>query len=184
MKKIIGFLAALVMLFTLSSCVTTAQAHVDDVYDDVDINLVVTYGVPYYDVDGLLMYYIYRNMYYYPYFYYNRYYLHRYYRPLPPSRMHRYRPVPRDAFKNHYHPNMRHHGHMPKHNTMPSMNHRRPIGDKPNPNIRQIQPSRPNTSINRGPSIPNINSSRGSRSMSQPRGGSRPMSGGRGSGRR
>ena len=71
MKKIIGILAALIMCFTLSSCVTSAQAQVDEVYydDNIDISVVVTYGTPYYNTEGLLLYYIYRDMFYYPYYY-------------------------------------------------------------------------------------------------------------------
>ena len=112
MKKIISILAALMMCFTLSSCVTTASAQIDDIYDDVDISVVVTYGTPYYNTEGLLLYYIYRDMFYYPYYYHNRYYLHRYSRPLPPERMGRYKPVPRDFYHNHR-PPQRHHGTTP-----------------------------------------------------------------------
>jgi hypothetical protein len=100
MKKIFSILIALAMCFTLSSCVVSAQAQIDDMYDEVDIRLIVSYGTPYYTTDGLLMYYIYRNMYYYPYYYNNRYYLHRYSKPLPPNRMRMYRPVPRDFYKH------------------------------------------------------------------------------------
>ena len=37
MKKIIGILVSLMLCFTLTSCVTTATAQIDDMYDDVDI---------------------------------------------------------------------------------------------------------------------------------------------------
>ena len=102
MKKIISILAALMMCFTLSSCVTTAQAQVDGVYydDNIDVSLVVTYGTPYYNTEGLLLYYIYRDMFYYPYYHNNRYYLHRYSRPLPPPRARMYKPVPRDFYRH------------------------------------------------------------------------------------
>ena len=115
MKKITEFLIGVVLCFTLSSCITTAQAQIDDVYDDnVDINLVITYGTPYYNVEGLLLYYIYDNLYYYPYYYHNRYYLHRYSRPIPPHWRNRYRPVSRDFYKHNRHD--RHFGnHPPKH---------------------------------------------------------------------
>ena len=58
MKKIIGILAVLMMCFTLSSCVTAAQAQVDRVYydDNVEISVVVTYGAHYYNTYGLLLY--------------------------------------------------------------------------------------------------------------------------------
>ena len=106
MKKIIGILAMLMMLFTLSSCVTAAQAQVDAVYDvyddDVDVNVVITYGTPYYNAEGLLLYYMYRDMFYYPYIYNNMYYFHRYSRPLPYNRYYRYyRPLPRDFHRHH-----------------------------------------------------------------------------------
>ena len=106
MKKLFIFLVGLTMVFSLTSCVTTAYAY-DDMYDDADIEVVVTYGTPYYNAEGLLLYYIYRDLYYYPYFYNDRYYLHRYYRPLPPNRMRHYRPVPRDFYR--HNPPHRHH---------------------------------------------------------------------------
>ena len=167
MKKIIGILAALMMCFTLSSCVVTAQA--DDMYDDVDISLVITYGTPYYDTEGLLLYYIYRDMFYYPYYYHNRYYLHRYSRPLPPQvYRERYRPIPRDAFRNHHRhndrPNVRHDNHPPKPHgdTRPNGNH------KPRPNTNQ---SRPTPNVNRSGNIG------GNRPMAQPRSSTRSVGG-------
>ena len=92
MKKIIGILAALMMCFTLSSCVTPAQAQIDGVYDGVSVDVVIGYGTPIYNAEGLLMYYIYRDLYYYPYIHNNRYYFHRYTRPLPPHRHHHVAP--------------------------------------------------------------------------------------------
>ena len=104
MKKIIGFLVSLMLCFTLTSCVTTAAAQIDDVYDDgIDISLVITYGTPFYNTEGLILYYVYRDMFYYPCFYYDRYYLYRYHRPLPPNRLNRlrgYRPIPRDYYRH------------------------------------------------------------------------------------
>lgn len=140
MKKIIGILAALMMCFTLSSCITPAQAQIDGVYDNVSIDVIIGYGRPIYDAEGLLMYYIYRDLYYYPYIYNNKYYFHRYYRPLPPNR---YAHVPRD-FHRHYAPQRGgiytpHHNHggghyAPHHgspNRHPSMNNG---GNRPRPN--------------------------------------------------
>ena len=130
MKKIIGILAALMMCFTLSSCITPAQAQIDGVYDGVSVDVVIGYGTPIYNAEGLLMYYIYRDLYYYPYIYNNRYYFHRYYRPLPPDR---YRPVPRDFYR-HYQPHHGHGGHYTPHhgspNRHPSINHG---GNRPRP---------------------------------------------------
>lgn len=124
MKKIIGILAALMMCFTLSSCITPAQAQIDGVYDGVSVDVVIGYGTPIYNAEGLLMYYIYRDLYYYPYIYNNRYYFHRYYKPLPPDR---YRPVPRDFYR-HYQPHHGHGGHYAPHhhgspNRHPNVNH-------------------------------------------------------------
>ena len=159
MKKIIVILAILMTLFTLSSCVTAAQAQVDAVYDvyddDVDINVVVTYGTPYYNTSGLLMYYVYRDMFYYPYYYNNRYYLHRYHRPLPFNRMERYRPVPRDFYKYNRPHTRPHDGGRHHHHVTPQNNHRyhvTPNGHnnhpRPNGGIRPNGGMRPN--INRG----------------------------------
>lgn len=183
MKKIIGILTALIMTFALSSCVTTAQAQVDDMYDGVDISLVITYGTPYYNTEGLLLYYIYRDMFYYPYYYHNRYYLHRYSRPLPPQvYRERYRPIPRDAF-NHHRPNVRHDNHFPRPNRgmRPNGNRQpRPNMDRSTPrhnnngNVRpNVNQPRPNT--NRGGSRPNMG---GNRSMAQPRTSTRATVGG------
>lgn len=180
MKKIIGILAALMMCFTLNSCVTSAQAQIDDMYDDVDISVVVTYGTPYYDTEGLLLYFIYRDMYYYPYYHHNRYYLHRYSRPLPPPIIReRYKPVPMDAFKRHHKPNVRHDNRPPRpnRNIRPNNNHQpRPNVNRPNTprpnNNGNVRPNtsqpRPNTNINRGGSRPNITPSRPTINNSRP----------------
>lgn len=196
MKKIIGILTALMMCFTLNSCVTSAQAQIDDMYDDdVNISLIITYGTPYYDTEGLLLYYIYRDMFYYPYYYHNRYYFHRYSRPLPPQvYRERYRPIPRDAFR-HHRPNVRHNNRPPRPNrdVRPSRNNQpRPNVNRPN-NNGNVRPNtnqpRPNTNINRGGSRPNVAPSRpsnmgGNRSMAQPRSSTRTTVGGHVGGRR
>jgi hypothetical protein len=96
MKKILSILAALMICFSLSSCVTAAHAQIDDMYDSYDVNVVVTYGIPYYNADGLVLYYLYRDIFYYPFFHNNRYYLRPYRKPLPPSGARGYRPIPRD----------------------------------------------------------------------------------------
>jgi hypothetical protein len=164
MKKIIGILTALMMCFTLSSCVTTAQAQVDDMYDDVDIEVVVTYGTPYYNTEGLLLYYIYRDLYYYPYFYHDRYYLHRYYRPLPPNRMGRYRPVPRDFYRYSQH-HRYHNGHDINHH--PNRHHN-------NHNMRPNRDNRPHNNVT--PRSNNHNRMGGNRpTMRSNSGGMRPM---------
>jgi uncharacterized membrane protein YgcG len=92
MKKIFTFI--LISLFTISlfsSCETTYAA--TTVYDDMyevgpydyyytDIYTITTYGTPYY-LDGVLQYYIYKNLYYYPFYYNNVLYYRTFYRPLP-----------------------------------------------------------------------------------------------------
>ena len=169
MKKIIGILTALIMCITLNSCAVTTQA--DDMYDDVDISLIITYGTPYYDTEGLLLYYIYRDMFYYPYYYHNRYYFHRYSRPLPTHvYRERYRPVPRDAFRHHS-PNVRHSNHPPKphRDARPNRNH------QPRPNvIPNTNQSRPTPNINRGGNMGS------SRPTPQPRSSTRTTVGGGG----
>ena len=62
MKQIITFILGLVMCISLISCATSSYAD-----DDVDVNVVVSYGTPYY----------------YPY-YGNRWYYRHHPRPLPP----------------------------------------------------------------------------------------------------
>jgi len=148
MKKIIAFLTVLIMCITLSSCITSARAGVGGTYDDVDIDVVISYGTPYYNTEGLLLYYIYRDMYYYPYYYNNRYYFHRYYKPVPYNR---YRPVPRDFYRHvdrrHYHitphnngnRHMRPNNHMRRSTTVPNrhMNGHRNRMNRPNNNGRR-----------------------------------------------
>ena len=181
MKKIISILAALMMCLTLSSCVATASAQIDEMYDDVDISLVVTYGTPYYNTEGLLLYYIYRDMFYYPYYYHNRYYLHRYSRPLPPERMRMYKPVPRDFYHNQRPPH-RHHNTTPpprrdRHDMRPNTHQQpRPNVNRPNNNVRPNVTPRPNNNINRGGNMG------GNRPTPQPRSSTRATVGGNRSG--
>ena len=144
MKKIISFILGLMMCISLSSCVTTAYAQTDD--ELVDVNVVVTYGTPYYDANGLLLYYFYRDLYYYPYYYGNRWYFRHYIRPLPPRA---YRAVPRD-FYNH----RPHVSHNRPHVTLhrPHMGGNRGFGNhRPNigshkPNGGHMRPSTPRSS--------------------------------------
>ena len=137
MKKIISIILGLVMCMTLTSCVTTASAQIDDMYDDVDVNLIITYGTPIYNAEGLLTYYIYRDLYYYPYIHNNRYYFHRYTRPLPPHRHHHVAP-PRSG------------GHVTPHRT-PHHTTRPNIGSRPTrPSGGGMRPSTPRSSTRMG----------------------------------
>lgn len=148
MKKIIGFLVSLMMCFTLTSCVTTATAQVDDMYDDIDVSLVITYGTPFYNTEGLLLYYIYRDMFYYPFIYHDTYYFHRYRHPLPPNRAWRYKPLPKDFYMHHKprggNPNNFGNHHRPRPNDIPNRNRGNvqtpPRNSTTTPN-RNIQPS-------------------------------------------
>ena len=103
MKKIFLFIVGLVMSFSLTSCVTAAYAQLDD---EADISVIVSNGTPYYNTDGLLMYYIYRDLYYYPYYYNNGWHFRHYARPLPPRH---HRPVPRDFYHHRPHQPSYHH---------------------------------------------------------------------------
>lgn len=107
MKKIISFILGIMMCMSLTSCITEAYAQNEDI--SADVNVVLTYGIPCYGVDGLLLYYTYNNLYYYPYYYNNRWYFKYYRRPLPPRS---YRPLPRGFYRHrpiiHHHPNIGH----------------------------------------------------------------------------
>lgn len=103
MKKIIGILAALAMCFTLTSCVTTAQAQIDNVYDDVEVSasVVIAHGNPVFDELNRVLYYIYDGWYYYPYVYGDGYVFYRYRHLLPRAYYYdRFRPLPRDFHRH------------------------------------------------------------------------------------
>lgn len=98
MKKFFSFIIASVMCLSLTSCVVAAEAQTDGIYvttDGVDVDVIITYGTPYYNAEGLLLYYIYRDLYYYPYYHGSRWYFRSYSRPV-----HHYRPVPRDFYRH------------------------------------------------------------------------------------
>ena len=111
MKKILVFLFGLTMLFGLTSCVTAVQAQ-DDTYIGSEVNstVVITYGTPYI-VDGMIMYYVYKGLYYYPYWVNDMYCFHVYRHPIVMDYYRRYyRPVPRDFYRHHrYDPTPRRH---------------------------------------------------------------------------
>ena len=77
MKKIVMFFVALVLTTTiLTSCCTTSAAvatsveTVDDIYagNSIDYTFIIANGRPFY-VDGVVSYYFYNGIYYYPYIY-------------------------------------------------------------------------------------------------------------------
>lgn len=107
MKKfILSLIFGISVLFSLSSCVTSAYAQdvvISNDGDNVDVSFVIRYGTPYY-INGSLQYYLYNGWYYYPYYYNNHYYYYRYSRPLPPPRHgHRFTPgrYDRPYFRHH-----------------------------------------------------------------------------------
>ena len=95
----------LMMLFSLNSCVVSSYATTqDDIYTEteadvvrsnVSFDVIIQYGTPYYR-DGMLLYYLYRDIYYYPFYYSNYWYVRAYRRPFthfdhrPYFRPHRY----------------------------------------------------------------------------------------------
>ena len=107
MKKfILSIIFGIGVLFSFSSCVTSAYAYGSD---DVDVNVVVRYGTPYY-YGGSLVYYVYDGWYYYPYSVGGRHFYHRYHKPLPYHRPH-YSPRPyRQHMSSTYRPHVRHSG--------------------------------------------------------------------------
>ena len=100
MKKIILTICMFFVLsFSFSSCIVGEYATTqDDVYyaesysevvrSNVDINIVISRGTPYY-YNGSILYYIYNGLYYYPYYYDNYWYMRVYRRPFDHVR---YRP--------------------------------------------------------------------------------------------
>ena len=129
MKKIMTFFVALVLMtVTLTSCCTSSAAvatsveTVDDVYTGttVDYTFIIANGRPFY-VDGVISYYFYNEIYYYPYVYHGVRCLHPYrydqrrgYVHVPPRG---YRPARRwmhrdDRHRFHHH-NVPHH-HRPR----------------------------------------------------------------------
>ena len=130
-KFLIGIVFAIGCM-SLVSCVTTVSAQ-DDMYgstetvvvdDNTQIEVVITYGTPYI-IDGLVQYYIYNNLYYYPYYYRNHFYWRmyrsplltypRYWRPMPRAYWYRGGKFyhPRNFDRRHYDNVIRHNHHRP-----------------------------------------------------------------------
>ena len=171
MRKLFLAIISLFMMLSLTSCVTTVSAQ-DDMYvteRNVDFEIIIRDGTPYI-IDGLVYYYFYNGLYYYPYYYNNYFYYRVYTRPLIHYPRH-WRPVPRgywfrgdrfhkpNRYDRHHFDNVRgHHNHRPQidrprpntrhnDNIRPRIenNRNRSFGTRPNPNII----NRPNN-INRG----------------------------------
>ena len=192
MKKLFIFLVSIGMALSLTSCASTAYAQTDEVYttsySNVNVDVVISYGVPVYDEADFVLYYLYKGWYYYPYWITDRYYFHIYRHPLGMDYYRRwYRPVPRD-FHRHFHYDRVPRAHKPHHSgrihhdggRMRPYNgniHNRPsVGHRPSGNH-----NRPIPNINRGGSMGN------NRPMAQPRSSTRSgghFGGSRGGGRR
>lgn len=184
------FLASLAVAFTLTSCASAAYAQTDEVYtttsdENVNVQMVISYGVPVLDEANFVMYYVYKGWYYYPYWITDRYYFHVYRHPLAVDYYRRwYRPIPRD-FHRHFRYEMtpRHYRH--------DLHGRRPHFDRPNhhgtnrmrPNVNHnhrpsMNHNRPMPNINRGVNMHRGGSIGNSRPMVQSRSSTRNSSGG------
>ena len=157
MKKYIGMIfVCLVILFTCVSCdIYTGVTTQDDVYvendivrTNVDFNVIIRYGHPYY-YEGSLLYYVYNGLYYYPFYYNNYWYVRAYRRPFnhlyyrPYFRPHRYdykfAPGHHRGFdRPNITPRPNRPGMRPSQPSRPSV---KPMPDRPG--MRPSQPSRP-----------------------------------------
>ena len=104
MKKfILSLIFGACALFSMSSCVTSAYGQdviISETDGDIDIDVVIRYGTPYY-FEGSLLYYIYNGWYYYPYYHMNDVYFYRYNRPF--RVYHGYRFVPQPSHRPVFH---------------------------------------------------------------------------------
>ena len=191
-RKLFICLIALLMMFSINSCetytyVTTqddiyVETEVDVVRSDVSFDIIIRYGTPYY-MDGVLLYYLYRDIYYYPFYYNNYWYVRAYRRPFthfdtkpyfrPHKYDHKFRPGDYRGFDKpvgnhrsnvgHRHdnrrPDVRPDNRRP--NTQPNV---RPENRQPNrqPNIQQSRPNRTVTP-QRTPNVQNRNGNFGGR---------------------
>ena len=159
-------------MFTISSCdVYTYATTQDDIYTETSVDIVrsnvsfdviIQYGTPYYR-DGVLLYYLYRDIYYYPFYYNNYWYVRAYRRPFthfdhqPYFRPHKYdyrfspghyrgfdRPD-RPAPNYRHNPNMRRPGNHPRPNVdrRPNVNRQPEVNRRPENRQLDRQPQRP-----------------------------------------
>jgi len=148
---------AIIFAFTLlatTSCVTTGYAQENaygyeqsTVRTNIDIEIVIRYGTPFL-MNGLVHYYLYNGLYYYPYYFNNHFYYNVYNRPL----LHypRYwRPLPKgywfrgNKYDNHHFNKMRRHNSMQRfENNRNRMNESKYSSIR---NVRQRSNSRVNT---------------------------------------
>lgn len=211
MKKLLFTLVlSVASMVCLQSCTTTyatAYEPYDEEYvisDNADVNIIITYGTPYY-YEGQLWYYLYNGLYYYP-FHYNGYwyfrpyatlyswdwYYYHYHHFTPHYRDYRFRPHHHDWNKPHHNgrpggPGRVHPDHPRGH--QPNVGHggRRPNSGgivRPNGNGNHPRPNG-NGGINNGrprpshtPSTVRPSSRPSSGSMGRPGEGHRPSGGG------
>jgi len=142
MRKLYILIIGLMMIFSLSSCETYTYATTqDDIYTETEVDVVrsnvsfdiiMRYGTPYYR-NGSLLYYLYRDIYYYPFYYNNYWYVRAYRRPFthfdrrPYFRPHRYdyrfRPGHHRGFNRPDRPIIKHRHH---NRVTPKIKHNRP----------------------------------------------------------
>ena len=199
MKKICLFIIGLMMMFSLSSCETYTYATTqDDIYVEADVDVVrsnvsfdviIRYGTPYY-MDGTILYYLYNDLYYYPFYYNNYWYVRAYRRPFthfdrrPYFRPHRYdyrfspgqyRGFDRNDVTHHRpHPNTRHV--RPNVNRRPDTPPRQARPDNRRPNINNGRPNgriTPNTRPTTPRTTPRIDRNQNNRGGSRNFGGRR-----------
>lgn len=179
MKTIKFFIIAIIasICFSLTSCSTYTYAQSAATVEfeieptEVTYTTVITYGKPYY-IDGIISYYTYRGLYYYPYYWHNHWYVHPYAHVQPHGFIHhphhgfvpdnrwrrpshfRHNNNPRHHYDSYYRPT-------PKPNVRPDAHHPnvKPNGNRPNvgptrPNTRPngYKPSSTRTTVNRGQS--------------------------------
>ena len=196
MKKFYILLIGLMMMFSLNSCETYTYATTqDDIYVETEVDVVrsnvsfdviIQYGTPFYR-DGVLLYYLYRDIYYYPFYYNNYWYVRAYRRPFthfdtrPYFRPHKYdyrfSPGHYRGFDrpNRHTPNYRHNPNMRRPDVhpiqpRPDVGNRRPEQPKINGNRPQRPPqTRPNTR----PNQPRIDRNQNNRSRGGNFGGRR-----------
>ena len=101
MKKLILILSVM-FLMGLTSCATADEV----VYEEPSVDVAIKYGTPYY-YNGVVVYYIYDNYYYYPRYNGTRWYYYRDRRPYWPHRNGWVNPGTRRPYKPHGNP---HHG--------------------------------------------------------------------------
>ena len=150
MKTLKLFILAIItsICFSLTSCSTYTYAQpvaaVEIEPSEVTYTTVITYGVPYY-IDGIVSYYKYRDLFYYPYYWHNHWYVHPYTCIQPRGFVHRphHGFVPDNRWRQ---PSHFKHNHNPRHygSDMYYRPHTRP-NVKPNGNRPSITHNRHNT---------------------------------------